>query len=143
MTRVTDQVEALKGQVRTKLMTEAQVVEQLLTIHNTAMLRMQTCSKFSLDTTQEEELYERIQSASDQIKQEHFEQTIQICLEESRKSANNRLNSIFKKFDKSSAEGYNIEDIPHLEADLQNLFTRIPSNFSEQKYGSERGAILL
>lgn len=51
MTRVTDQVEALKGQVRTKLMTEAQVVEQLLTIHNTAMLRMQTCSKFSLDTT--------------------------------------------------------------------------------------------
>lgn len=67
------QVETLKGLIKNKsVATEAKVVHELLKIHNTAMLRLQTCSKFSLDAPQEEELQERLLYISDDIKTRHF-----------------------------------------------------------------------
>ena len=54
------------------------------------------------------------------------------------------MDQILRKFDKHSAEGYDVEDIPHLEADLRDLLLqRLKSNFSEAKYGSERSAVFL
>jgi len=48
----------LKEQIGTTggVTTEANVVKELMKIYNTALLRLQTCSKFSLDAAQEEEL---------------------------------------------------------------------------------------
>lgn len=105
---------------------------------------MHTCSKFSLDPPQEEELQERILQISDEIKQKHFQETMELCLVQSRQAAAERLDKILRKFDKHSAEGYDVEDIPHLEADLRDLFLqRLKSNFSEAKYGSERSSVFL
>ena len=98
------------------------MTEELLNIHNTAIQRLHTCSKFSLDPPQEEELQERILQISEEIKQKHFQETMELCLVQSRQAAGERLDKILRKFDKHSAEGYDVEDIPHLEADLRDLF---------------------
>ena len=69
---------------------------------------------------------------------------MELCLVQSRQAAAERLDKILRKFDKHSAEGYDVEDIPHLEADLRDLFLqRLKSNFSEAKYGSERSSVFL
>ena len=59
-----------------------------------------------------------------------------------------RLEQILRKFDKHSAEGYDIKDIAHLEADLRDLLVSKLSqnsnkNFSEAKFGSERTTVFL
>ena len=67
---------------------------------------------------------------------------------QSRQAAALRLEQILRKFDKHSAEGYDIKDIAHLEADLRDLLVSKLSqnsnkNFSEAKFGSERTTVFL
>ena len=92
-------------------MSEQEVVEELLKIHNLAILRCQTCSKFSLDRHTEEELQEKIMQMSDEIKQQQFEQNIQACLDQSSKAGKSRLERIFKRFDKRAQEGFDVQDL--------------------------------
>lgn len=63
---------------------------------------------------------------------------------ESRRAASDRLEQILRKFDKQSSDGYDVEDIAHLEADLRDLLLqKLQQNFSESKFGSERSTVFL
>ena len=101
-----------------------------------------------MDLPQEEELQERIHQIADEIKSKHFEETLQMYMIQSREAAALRLEQILRKFDKHSAEGYDIKDMAHLEADLRDLLVSKLSqnsnkNFSEAKFGSERTTVFL
>ena len=119
-------------------MAEKDVVEELLSIHNNAINRMQTFSKYSMDAQQQADLEYKITQASAQMKEQHFEEIVQASLEKSQTASKKRINAIFKDFDNNAQEGYEVENVEDLENDFNQLFQMVKSKFSERKVGSER-----
>ena len=100
-------------------MAEKDVVEELLSIHNNAINRMQTYSKYSMDAQQQADLEYKITQASAQMKEQHFEEIVQASLEKSQAASKKRINALFKDFDNSAQEGYEVEGLEDLEAEYQ------------------------
>ena len=119
-------------------MAEKDVVEELLSIHNVAISRMQTFSKYSMDAQQQADLEYKITQASAQMKEQHFEEIVQASLEKSQVASKKRINTLFKDFDTNAQEGYEVENVEDLETEFKELFKIIKAKFSERKVGSER-----
>lgn len=53
-------IKPANGRSPSKIISEQEVIEELLSIYHMAELRMRTCIKFCLDVSTEEELIEKI-----------------------------------------------------------------------------------
>ena len=139
-----EQLERVKEDLKEKPMTEKRLIDQLLTIRNTALLRLQTCAKFCFDSQAADDLEEHLLKVKAYFIQQ-FRDIIAFSSEVAQKAAQRKIDILFAGLDQEvEDDGYKLHHIQYLASDLkEQVFGRIPKKFSENQLGSERSHALI
>ena len=124
-----------------KLMTEEQVVEELLLIHHTALLRMQTCTKFCMDVAAEEKLIQERIPEFEESKGKYFTEALELCQKLSQEKCEKQIQTMFRKCNFENS--YDLETIHEFQEDLVMMLEKVPKQFTERKFGSDRSVAFM